>query len=850
MMTAETVWELDCPGQLVTELVDDVVQVTCYVEEGPLPPPGTRVTEGLRLLYTFHEGEGTTVHDVSEVGEPLDLTLASKSAAKWLPSGGLSVDSPTSISSAVPAGKVIKAARASNEITIEAWLKPADITLDAPPRIVTLSADYHHANLQLIQAGNIYDARLRTTETTLSGRPSLATPSGSLTADLTHVVYTRAASGLARFYIDGEKLVGKAIGGDFANWDADYHLALANELTGSRAWLGEYHLVAVYGRALRATEVKQNYDAGIESVPEPPEPPLPGDPPTITSTPQTAATVGKLYTYDVEASGDPRPTYRLIASPTGMTINGESGSIRWTPTVDQVGSNDVTVVARNGVEPNARQSFAVEVSKPPVPPPAGKVTDYGGSHISKASSLYKVRVNGEPVFVHFFEGHNPEAGQTGGFLHYAHFAFDGTANIEVEYKDNITQHYLSPRRHQITPEINGKTMKFSISEPRKLVIGINQPLPKTNMDMMHHLALFAEAPEVDVPDRNAANVRVVTSASQAQSAINGCPDGGVVYFPSGTYGLSSSLSVKSNITIYLEGGAFIVLDGSDPFSIIDKQNVTIRGRGVIQSFGRTLHPTRVNNLHIDGVVLRNRRAGYYGHWAFKPGKTHNSVIRNVKLMVAPRVGGRALDGIDPSNVKNLLIEDCFVLSGDDAMCIKTMGAPEKGDHPYSDGPNEEIENLVIRKCVLFTHASAVKTGSEVYRKVKSLVWEDNDVVFGHVIFCSRARGSNAGLNTEVNGLHLDNCAGRILEAGWRPYDVTISGQVDIVVNDMVIHHVWPGTNCLWVTGDSSSRINITFNNLKVLGNYIHSRQELEATGISVSIQAGGGTVNLKFNVTQ
>ena len=40
--------------------------------------------------------------------------------------------------------------------------------------------------------------------------------------------------------------------------------ALANELTFDRPWLGEFHLVALYARALSPTEVQQNLKAGPE----------------------------------------------------------------------------------------------------------------------------------------------------------------------------------------------------------------------------------------------------------------------------------------------------------------------------------------------------------------------------------------------------------------------------------------------------------------------------------------------------------------------------------------------------------------------------------------------------------
>ncbi|MFC2036983.1 LamG domain-containing protein [Chloroflexota bacterium] len=258
-MTWKVLWQQDCPGQIETELVDGVIRVTCYTED--VPPPVARVVDGVQVLYTFREGGGGMIHDVSGVGAPLELIVESEAATTWLPDGGLSVNSPTVIASSDAAAKVFKMVKKSSQITVEAWIKPASPTQDGPARIATLSSDFHHRNVHLAQAGALYDVRLRTTETTVDGQPSLSTPPGSVTGDLTHVVYTREASGMAKVYMNAVAVAEKDIGGDFSSWDLGYRLALANELLGSRAWLGEYHLVAIYSRALNADEITQNYQA-------------------------------------------------------------------------------------------------------------------------------------------------------------------------------------------------------------------------------------------------------------------------------------------------------------------------------------------------------------------------------------------------------------------------------------------------------------------------------------------------------------------------------------------------------------------------------------------------------------
>jgi hypothetical protein len=92
--------------------------------------------------------------------------------------------------------------------------------------------------------------------------PSLTTPTGVLAATLTHVVYTRDASGQATIYLDGLPVSGEQTDGSLDSWDSGYRLLLGNEASGDRPWLGELYLVAIYDRALSEAEVTQNFGAG------------------------------------------------------------------------------------------------------------------------------------------------------------------------------------------------------------------------------------------------------------------------------------------------------------------------------------------------------------------------------------------------------------------------------------------------------------------------------------------------------------------------------------------------------------------------------------------------------------
>lgn len=249
-----------------TDLTDfDTVTVTVNSQGSQ---GGTRVTSGLVVLYEFDETSGSTVADTSNHMAPLDLTIANTNNASFS-NGYLDVTGDTLISSAGAATKVNTAVSASDEITVEAWVDPANLTQNGPARIVTVSSTPTARNVTLGQgvfgaSGDQVEARLRSTGTGTNGTPATQTATQALDGSLQHVVFTRDSSGTTRVYVDGTQVVSSTASGDLSNWDNTMALGLAAELDSSRFWHGRLHLVAIYDRALTSTEVGDNYTAGAD----------------------------------------------------------------------------------------------------------------------------------------------------------------------------------------------------------------------------------------------------------------------------------------------------------------------------------------------------------------------------------------------------------------------------------------------------------------------------------------------------------------------------------------------------------------------------------------------------------
>ncbi len=82
----------------------------------------------------------------------------------------------------------------------------------------------------------------------------------------TYVAYTRDANGKAVLYVNGAIVETGTVRGDLSDWDQGFRLALGNELTEDRPWLGELYRVALYARALTSGEIAHSAEAPADPI--------------------------------------------------------------------------------------------------------------------------------------------------------------------------------------------------------------------------------------------------------------------------------------------------------------------------------------------------------------------------------------------------------------------------------------------------------------------------------------------------------------------------------------------------------------------------------------------------------
>ena len=253
-------------------------------------------TPGLIALYEFEQIDGSVIRDTSEFGAPNNLIIKNTDTVRRS-TGAMNLMGTTDIRSATPPVGIMAALQKTNEISIEAWVTPANNTQEGPARILTLSRNTVERNFTLGQEGDRFDMRINTTRNDANGLPSLEGRSGSVQpGKMAKILFTRNAQGTAQLMVNGKLEASKTISGDFSKWDLDMHLGLGNEATGDRPWQGTLHRIAIYDRV-----INQPPSTIVAAAPQPAPSPKPTTPPTPTG---VRVSKGLLALYDFQSIND------------------------------------------------------------------------------------------------------------------------------------------------------------------------------------------------------------------------------------------------------------------------------------------------------------------------------------------------------------------------------------------------------------------------------------------------------------------------------------------------------------------------------------------------------------------
>ncbi len=277
----------------------------------------------------------------------------------------------------------------------------------------------------------------------------------------------------------------------------------------------------------------------------------------------------------------------------------------------------------------------------------------------------------------------------------------------------------------------------------------------------------------NVKDFGATGIRDDNATIPVRSAIDACNSagGGTVYIPPGNYTVGT-LELKDNVNLNLEAGATLFLSqnaadfiqGSRTMIFAQgAKNIAVTGRGTLDGLAqyefvemRGIDPEIAVEIEIArkaGVDMRRYYRTGMQTYMFILNNCHNILLSDITVINSPlwnirlndcnRVFIRGIyiysdlekgvnaDGIDICCTSNVTISDSVIVTGDDAIVLKT---PERRGQ---DKVNP-VENVVVTNCVLTSSSTPLMIGTETFADIR------------HVIFSNcTIRNSNKGFGINV-----------------------------------------------------------------------------------------------------
>ena len=242
-----------------------VLSKALTLTQGTIAAGGARYEADVVAKYMFETGTGNIAYDTSGVSPSADLTL--NSAVSWAGGWGLTFAAGGKAQASTSSSqKIAQLSQATGEYSFEAWVNPNNVT-QTEAYIMTYSGSDTTRNATLAQSAVSYEGRTRSSATDTNGSPPLinAAAENIAQAALQHVVLTYDPVNGQQIYVNGQLTPDKdtAGGGSLANWDSTFALALGGEVTGKEQWTGTIKFAEIHSHALTATQVLENFNAGV-----------------------------------------------------------------------------------------------------------------------------------------------------------------------------------------------------------------------------------------------------------------------------------------------------------------------------------------------------------------------------------------------------------------------------------------------------------------------------------------------------------------------------------------------------------------------------------------------------------
>lgn len=275
----------------------------------------------------------------------------------------------------------------------------------------------------------------------------------------------------------------------------------------------------------------------------------------------------------------------------------------------------------------------------------------------------------------------------------------------------------------------------------------------------------------NITDYGAKADGVTLNSKYIQDAIDACAasGGGKVIVPAGRF-LTGTIALKSNVTLVLNKNAFIVGSTNvndymnlDPFTdglgvdvgyalmvAVDLKNIAIEGEGSIDGQGRQLREAQIATdtrpegerwgrrpfllrvVRCEDVRVQGVKLMFAGAWTSHYFQCNRLRIEDVKIV---SYGVAHNDGMDIDGCRNVVINNCDIESGDDALCFKTTSS------------TMACRDIVVTNMRLKSGHGAIKMGTESMAPFENI----------KISNCYIYNTNNGGIKLlTVDGAHLRN----------------------------------------------------------------------------------------------
>ena len=344
---------------------------------------------------------------------------------------------------------------------------------------------------------------------------------------------------------------------------------------------------------------------------------------------------------------------------------------------------------------------------------------------------YTVKLNGKKVpldtarvsaypFNRRWPGHQRQVEQT-ELVNFLSFGMDEPVTLEIipaKPFENLAVRPLSAK------------LPYTVTEQGSILLTLDKPRYCTvePYGRSHALHIFADPMpqyDVDFSDKN------------------------VIRFGPGEHEIGT-LQLQSNQTLFLDEGAVVY----GCIRAEDAQNIRILGRGILDHSHvhaqilyeanavcnnaavtnairtRPIQLKYCDHVEIEGISIRDSLA-----YNIHPLACRDMTMRNLKLIGNWRYNS---DGIDLHNSEDVLIENCFIRTFDDSICVKGFDCFQNGDVDqavykamhHNGYVYNCFRNITIRNCVIWNDwGKALEIGVETRaEKMYGITFENCDVI--------------------------------------------------------------------------------------------------------------------------